>query len=617
MGLVVAPASPAGPSLRALHPPSPSDAAAARSPRRPASDGGAPAAARSGFARAANAAAAAAAQLAAPLLWLPQAALVGFAIGEIAAGGGLAAVWPAAAIVLALGVVRAGFEAAAGRLAFGAARAALSERRAAAAAALAARSPLDIDRPASGLAASVIAEQAEALVPHLARFRPARLRATAMPVAIFLAILPFSWVAALVLLVAAPLIPIFMALIGWRARAAAEAQLAGVGGINAFLLDRLRGLATIRSLDAVDVTARRLRASAESLRARTMAVLRIAFLSSAVLELFAALGVAMVAVYVGFHLLGQLSFGAWGGRLGLGEGMFILLVAPAFFEPLRELSAVWHDRAAGEAAAAALARLAEDGVALPGADGDVGGRPDRAEIAAGDAEPASTCPPLAVTIEGLTFRHAGAESAVLDGFGLAVAAGEHVALLGPSGVGKSTLVALVAGLAPVGGGRIAIGGTPLTAANAAELRARMAWIGQRPHIFAGKLADNVSLGRSDVGREAVATAMRVAALDEVARGRGEAPIGEGGAGLSGGEALRLALARAAASRGAGLVLADEPTAHLDRATADEVVERLLAFAAGRTLIVATHDPALAARMDRVVRLDAATAAAAAAPVMAS
>ncbi|MES2533856.1 MAG: ABC transporter transmembrane domain-containing protein, partial [Pseudomonadota bacterium] len=146
-----------------------------------------------------------------------------------------------------------------------------------------------------------------------------------------------------------------------------EAQMVEMGGMNAFLLDRLRGLATLRALGAVDATAERLGDAAQSLRQRTMAVLRIAFLSSAVLELFSALGVAMVAAYVGFHLLGTLPFGAWGHRLSLGEGLFVLLLAPAFFEPLRELSAVWHDRAAGEAALEALDRLAQVGEALPGA----------------------------------------------------------------------------------------------------------------------------------------------------------------------------------------------------------------------------------------------------------
>jgi ATP-binding cassette subfamily C protein CydD len=525
------------------------------------------------------------------LLWLPQAGLIAFVIGRLAEGGGLREALLPAAGVLVLGVARATFEAIGGRQAFLAARASLTRRREQAVAALSAGSPLDRARPASGLAASVVTEQAEALVPYLARFGPARFKAMVVPLVILCAVLPLSWVAALVLLLAAPLIPVFMALIGWRAKAASEAQLAETGGLNAFLLDRLRGLATIRALGAVDATALRLRANAENLRARTMAVLRIAFLSSAVLELFSALGVAMVAVYVGFHLLDALPFGAWGQKLGLSEGLFILLLAPAFFEPLRELSSVWHDRAAGQAAIAALDGLSHAGVALVGAS-----EADRdAAVAKGGA--------VDLRIEGLCFRHAGAGDAVLDGFDLRVAAGEHVAILGPSGSGKSTLLALMAGLAPADSGSIVIDGTWLGPASAVALRRRMAWIGQRPHLFAGTLAGNIALGRPGLGVGGVADALRMAALDGLATARAGVSIGEGGAGLSGGEGLRLALARGAANPHAGLILADEPTAHLDAGTAREITARLLAFAAGRTLVVATHDPVLAARMDRVIRLD--------------
>ena len=530
-------------------------------------------------------------QAAGALLWLPQAGLIAFAIGRIAGGGGLRDALLPAMGVLALGTARAMLDALGGRKAFQAARESLSRRRAAAIAALAAGSPLDRGRPASGLAASVVTEQAEALVPYLARFAPARFKATVVPLVILCAVLPLSWVAALVLLLAAPLIPVFMALIGWRAKAASEAQLAEAGNLNAFLLDRLRGLATIRALDAVDATALRLRGNAEDLRARTMAVLRIAFLSSAVLELFSALGVALVAVYVGFHLLDALPFGAWSEKLGLSEGLFILLLAPAFFEPLRELSSVWHDRAAGQAAIAALDGLSRGGLALvddAGPDRDM--RPIRSDA-------------VDVRAERLSFRHAGTGDAVLDGFDLRVAAGEHVAILGPSGSGKSTLLALVAGLAPADGGEILVGGTRLGPDSAAGLRRRMAWIGQRPHLFAGTLSGNVGLGRPGLDAGAIADVLHMAALDGLAAARPGAPVGEGGAGLSGGEGLRLALARGAANPLAGLILADEPTAHLDAGTAREITERLLAFAAGRTLLVATHDPVLAARMDRVVRLD--------------
>jgi len=531
-------------------------------------------------------------QVAAALLWVPQAGLLAMAVGTIVAGEGAGSVLGHAAGVLAIGIARALLDALGSRVAFRQARAVLTRWRAEAVAALAARSPVDIERPAAGLAASTLAEQAEAVVPYLARFQPARLRASIVPLVILLVVFASSWAAALVLLVAAPLIPVFMALVGWRAKAASEAQLVELGSMNAFLLDRLRGLATIRSLDAVDVTARRLRADAESLRARTMAVLRIAFLSSAVLELFSALGVALVAVYIGFHLLGQLPFGTWGGPLTLAEGLFILLLAPAFFEPLRDLSAVWHDRAAGEAALEALVGLSRKGCELPGAEDE-------------DPAPALvTAEAPSVRIEKLRFSHPGRGEPVFDDFNLTVAPGERVALLAPSGGGKSTLLALLAGLVTPESGRIIIAGEPLTARSAARLRRGIALIGQRPYVFAGSLAANVRLGRAGIGRAAVEAALASAGLAEVARRRGAVPVGENGVGLSGGEASRLALARIAVAPQTRLILADEPTAHLDSETAASITEALMRLSEGRTLIVATHDPVLAGRMDRVIDLAA-------------
>ena len=530
-------------------------------------------------------------QGAAALLWLPQAALLAWAVEGLAAGTGLAAVlWPAGGIVL-LGLLRVVCEAWGARRVFTGARAALSELRARVAVALAARSPLDRARPASGLAASVIAEQAEAVVPYLVRYGPARWRAMVVPLAILPVVAGFSWVAALVLLVAAPLIPFFMAIVGWRARAASEAQLVETGGMNAFLLDRLRGLPTLRALGARAATALRLGEAAEALRRRTMAVLRIAFLSSAVLELFSALGVAMVAAYVGFHLLGTFEFGTWGRRLSLGEGMFVLLLAPAFFEPLRELSAVWHDRAAGEAALDALDRLARTDVALPGA---------QSELSAGDE---ATAGAPSVHVHGLHFSHAG-QDAFFEDYDLRIVAGEHVALMGSSGSGKTALLCLIAGLVPARQGEIAIGGVPLSDRTVAALRRRMAWMGQKPHVFAGSVQANVTLGRAGADSEQVEAAMHFAQLDRVAQAHPSVALGEGGSGLSGGEAARLALARLAVHPEADLLLVDEPTAHLDTETAERVADALIELARGKTLIAATHDPVLAARLHRVIRLDA-------------
>lgn len=531
-------------------------------------------------------------QGAAALLWLPQAALLAWAVDGLARGEGMRAVlWPAVGIVL-LGLLRAVCEAWGMRRVFAAARSALSAMRAQAAAALAAHSPLDRARPASGLAASTIAEQAEAVVPYLVRYAPARWRATVVPLLILPLVAAHSWVAAAILLVAAPLIPLFMAIVGWRARAASEAHMVEAGGMQAFLLDRLRGLASLRALGAIDATALRLEEAAHGLRRRTMAVLRIAFLSSAVLELFSALGVAMVAAYVGFHLLGTFEFGTWGRRLSLGEGLFVLLLAPAFFEPLRELSAVWHDRAAGEAALAALDRLGQGDATLPGANAGLPSEPRGA---------ASGAP--SVRLRGVHLAHAGGGT-VFEDRDLRIAAGEHVALMGASGAGKTALLSLIAGLMPAQQGQVMVGGVLLSDRTAAALRRRMAWMGQKPHVFAGSVEANVALGRAGVQAAQVEAVMRFAALDAVAHAHPCASLGEGGRGLSGGEAARLALARLAVHPQADLLLVDEPTAHLDTATAAHVAEALIALAQGKTLIVATHDPVLAARMDRVISLDA-------------
>jgi len=531
---------------------------------------------------------------AAALLWIPQAALLACAVQRLAVGAGLADMLIPALAFLALGVARASSEAWGARRLFAASRRQLAALRTDAARALASRSPLDRERLASGQAASILAEQAENLMPWLLRYQPARLRTLLVPPAIALAVLSFSWTAALILVLAAPLIPVFMAVIGWRAKAASEAQLQVVGGMSGFLLDRLRGLATLRALDAVDATAQRVRASAEGVRASTMRVLRIAFLSSTALELFSALGVALVAVYVGFHLLGEIGPGSWGQRLTLFQGLFILLLAPAFFEPLRELSAVWHDKASGEAALEALGRLSGAGLALPGALAaqQRALRPRRVPGA-----------PLApsVDVHALRFGHPG-EAPLFDGEDLYVRAGEHVALVGPSGSGKTTLLSIIAGLAPPDAGEVRIGGVLLDERSGADLRARMAWIGQKPHVFPGSVRSNVALGRDGVTGEAVGAAVQSAQLGHLQHATPGASLGEGGLGLSGGELVRLALARAAAAPHAGLLLADEPTAHLDRDTAASVIDALVQLAQGRTLIVATHDLALAARLGRIVRI---------------
>ena len=512
----------------------------------------------------------------ASLCWLPQAALLAAAVQRIADGQPQAVGWLALGIV-ALGVLKAWCDGHGMRLSFDAARAQLGVLRARVVEALASTSPLDPQRVPSGQAASAVAEQAEAVVPWLSRYQTAMWRTMLVPPVIAIAVATQTWVAALILVVAAPLIPLFMAIVGWRAQAASAEQMVQLGQMNAFLLDRLRGLTTLRALGAAEATAQQLRSHAESLRVRTLRVLRIAFLSSAVLELFSALGVAMVAVYVGFHLLGYLEFGAWQGKLGLGQAVWVLMLAPSFFEPLRELSAVWHDRAAGQAAVEILQRMTATAQPLPGA------------LAQSVA--------MAPKVNGACRL----EWHAMDAPPVHIQPGEHVALWGPSGCGKSMLLAQLAGLRPCEPGRVYIDGVELNAQTAATARSRMAWMGQQPHVFARSVARNVLLDRTDVDASALAPAMVAAGLDRVLQARPGNSLGEGAQGLSGGEAVRLALARlAVAAPQAGVLLVDEPTAHLDTATAADVADALVRMAQGRTLVVATHDPVLAARMDRVI-----------------
>ncbi len=504
-------------------------------------------------------------QALAALIWVPQAWLLAGAVFCLAGSDPQPAQAMQLAMVFAgLGLLRSALDAGGGRLAFRAARGELSRLRAEAVAALGARSPLDPTLPPSGEVAALLAEQAEAVVPYLQRYVPVRWRLMLVPAVILPVVAWHSWVAALILMVAAPLIPLFMALIGIRAKKASEDQLAAVGSMNGLLMDRLRGLSTIRALKAEERVADRIGTLAADVKRRTMAVLRIAFLSSAVLELFSALGVALVAIYVGFTLLGQIDFGTWGQQLGLADGLFILLLAPAFFEPLRELSAVWHDRATGEAALRALSGLSGGAVAAqrtldPPADGSV------------------------LRLDGVGFAYPGA-APVVTGIDLVLKQGEKVALFGPSGGGKSTLLALAAGLLHPDRGTVARAGT-------------VGWIGHLPFMMNASLSANVTLGRP--GLAAAPLLERLLPGHDPAR-----RVGEGGVGLSGGETLRLALARAIADPGATLILADEPTAHLDAGTAADVIEALLDAAQGRALLVATHDPRLAARMDRVVGVGA-------------
>lgn len=519
--------------------------------------------------------------VAAGLVWPLQAGLIAWIVSAWVAGTGtLADTLPAITGFVVLGLVRAGLDHQAGRLLFDAADRTISRERETLIR-REARNPTDIG---SAVVAALAVQKLPLLQPWITRYHVAMTSAAILP--LVLAALSFyvSWAGGLILLISGPLIPLFMALVGMAAEDASRQQMREITSMNDMLMERLSAMLDIRLLGATARAARDFEARAESLREKSMAVLRVAFLSSTVLELFSAIGVAMVAVFVGFSLLGELNFGTWGTPLTLREGLFLLLIAPEFFQPMRDLAAAWHDRAAGFAVVAELDALdATERVAFVGAGMRAAPLAGSASVRLSDA--VAALPRRTIALPDLHLR-----------------AGDSVALTGPSGAGKTTALSSIAGLVPLASGGIAVCGHKLDATTADAWRARVSLIPQQPHFPDETLAawlDPDGSGRDPAPALQIAAARGV--VERLPHGL-ETRLGESGGGVSGGEARRLMIARAALDD-SDVVLADEPTADLDAETAKLVIEALVQLQRqGRILVVATHDPALASAMDRQVDL---------------
>ncbi|TCP62796.1 ATP-binding cassette subfamily C protein CydD [Rhodovulum bhavnagarense] len=527
---------------------------------------------------------------AASLLWLVQAGAVALAIGHMLEPEGT---WghPGlyALVFIAVGILRAVLNDRSGAMAFRAADTILAAERARLIGRESRRATDDPARPPAARTATLAAEKLAALTPFLTRYAPAKRCANVVPLVFLAVTFWYSWAVGVILLVAGPLIPVFMALVGIAAKQASERQMEELSNMNVLLLERLTALVDIRLLDASDRTVGGFRNAADRLRASTMEVLRVAFLSSTVLELFAALGVAMVAVYVGFSLLGELGFGAWATPLTVSQGIFLLLIAPDYFQPLRDLAAAWHDKADATAVARELA--------------DLEAQEETAFLGTG-ATAAPIVTRSSLTVRGLAYLPPGGRLIRFPDFELAP--GDTLAITGPSGIGKSSLLRLVAGIAVPSEGEIRLGDTVLDSGTADAWRARLGWLPQQPRFLTGSLRHNLTLAVRPGRSLPLDDALRLSAADGVVatlpRGL-NTRLGETGMGVSGGEARRLVVARAAHAHPA-LLLADEPTADLDEETAAQVTEGLLSLvASGSSLIVATHDPVLAARMNRQIALE--------------
>lgn len=522
----------------------------------------------------------------AALLWLPQAGAIAWGIGGlIQKTATLADQILVVAVFAGFGLLRVGLNYHSGGFATRGALAAIGQIRCDLSRAITERSPVTPGKSSAELA-SLMSDKLEVIQPYLQRFQPAITRAKIVPAVFLLVMFSISWLAGGIFLIFGPLVPVLMIVIGIAAKKASQQQMERIASMNALLLDRLNALVDIRLLDALDVTLAQFETEADDLRSKTMKVLRVAFLSSTALELLSAFGIALVAVFVGLSLLGTLHFGTYGSPLSVSEGMLLLLLAPEFFQPLRDFAAAWHDRASAQAVAIEVQSvLSSDAPRLLGQGATVTPLDGAADISA----------------RGVQYRYGDGPLKTVPDFD--IQAGQSVALTGPSGAGKSSMLALLAGLFASQKGEITVAGQPLTPDTADAWRARMAWVSQIPHFQNGSLRANVAPENPRDHAGVMAALEHVHALDIIGHtplGL-DLPLGETGAGVSGGEARRILLARTAYA-GKNVIFADEPTADLDKDTAAKIIEALLELGREATLVIATHDPALIARMDREIQL---------------
>ncbi|TQJ75121.1 thiol reductant ABC exporter subunit CydD [Streptomyces sp. SLBN-31] len=416
----------------------------------------------------------------------------------------------------------------------------------------------------------------DALDDYFSRYLPQLGLAIVVPVAVLARIVTEDWVSAAIIVGTLPLIPVFMMLIGWATQSRMDRQWRLLSRLSGHFLDVVAGLPTLKVFGRAKAQAESIKRITGEYRQATMRTLRIAFISSFALELLSTLSVALVAVTIGMRLVH--------GDMDLYIGLVILVLAPEAYLPLRQVGAQYHAAAEGLAAAEEIFAVLEAPVPAPGTTAVPAGR---------------------IAFEGLRVRYPGrAENAVSD-VSFVVEPGETVALVGPSGAGKSTLLHVLLGFVPVTEGRVRIGGVDLADADLGQWRSQVAWVPQRPHLFAGTIAENVRLARPEADDAAVRRALGDAGalpfVDALPDGA-DTVLGEDGAGLSAGQRQRLALARAFLADRPVLLL-DEPTAALDGATEAEVVEAVRRLAVGRTVLLVVHRPALLRVADRVVRLE--------------
>ncbi|MEV3921339.1 thiol reductant ABC exporter subunit CydD [Actinomadura coerulea] len=429
----------------------------------------------------------------------------------------------------------------------------------------------------SGELATLATRGIDALDDYFSRYLPQLVLAVIVPVAVGARILLGDWLSAVTIAATLPLIPVFAILVGLTTQRRMDRQWRTLSLLSAHFLDVVAGLPTLKIFGRARAQADRIREITGRHRRATMSTLRIAFLSALVLELLSTLSVALVAVSIGLRLVE--------GGLGLETALLVLILAPEAYLPLRQVGAQYHASVEGLTAAARIFEVLETPLPPAGTRRDVPD-PDRATL----------------RLDGVTVTYPGRDVPALDDFSLTVHPGETVALVGPSGAGKSTVLAVLLGFVRPDSGRVLVDWDDLADLAPDAWRERIAWVPQRPHLFAGTVAANIRLGRPDASdaevREAARAANALGFVDALPSGF-DTPLGDRGAGLSAGQRQRVALARAFL-RDAPLLLLDEPTSNLDTGSEAAVLDAVRRLAESRTVILVAHRPALAAMADRTV-----------------
>ncbi len=417
----------------------------------------------------------------------------------------------------------------------------------------------------SGALMNAYVEGVEALHNYYMQSLPARLTATIIPLAIFFCIAPHDGISALILLATAPLIPVFMIWIGRGAERLSQRQWRRMSYMGGRFFDLVQGLPTLKLLNAAQREGRTIGKLGEAFRHDTMAVLRVAFLSSLAMEFFATVSIALIAVLIGFRLL-------W-GEMAFVHGFFILLLAPEFYIPLRRMGATYHAKMEALGAAEKIIDILNAPI-IP-----------KVIPEAATAHPIS-CATVKIEFRHVTFGYAP-DRPVLSNVSFTIMPGMRAALVGPSGHGKSTLIRLLLGFLQPQQGEILINDQPLRQCDLNAWRRHISWSGQNPHLFHGSVMDNVRISQSTL-QSTLPDHDLHALLDQCGIGALAARmLGENGAGISGGQAQRVALTRALA-RPAPLFLLDEPAAYLDTDSAFLIRQAIHAATPGATVIFATH-----------------------------